>query len=462
MKKITLLFCFMGSVISANAENQDPLLLSLFADQQWYISPKPRSEQLDFYTNAGGRLRTQKSYTYWFYGWDSTAQLSLDKSEQNYISIPSAHTGWQIKNFKSFMPFLTFIKVVVGRYINHWSQMDQEWQLSIWHPQNLYDPLRPQLLGFVGTAVILGGDLWSFKNFAGGVFLPDERPSFHTNALGEAQSASRWVSAPSSNISLFEQDIYSYYKVEDPYLKNVLLQPSYMGQFILGDLNEKWISASYADKPLNQIFFRADSKLSIPSISVESSIYYHSIRHRLGAIETGFKLGEWNGHIGFLNEQLEDIQLPPHWLFPIIPSYFFASAGLSKNFSFARWSKNTLKFSLLKSWVRDPNQAMNLIGADTASLISLDRFKFKEGFFISWSSDFFYAQRTKAQFFIRYWYSIDQKGGWLESRFSFWMKEGFAVDLELDILGKKTRYQEGFFGKYGSNDRIKARVRYDF
>ena len=126
----------MSFIFTAHAEDQDSFSFSLFADQQWYISPKPRSEQMDFYTNAGGRLLMQKTYTYWFYDLDSTVYLSLDKSNQSYISIPSAYTGWQMKNLETMIPYLTFIKVTLGRYKNHWSQMDKEWQLSIWHPNN--------------------------------------------------------------------------------------------------------------------------------------------------------------------------------------------------------------------------------------------------------------------------------------------------------------------------------------
>ena len=458
-----LCFLFFIGIAESQAQSRDSQIrLSLLTDNQFYLSPKSREEQLNIYANIGSELYMQEEYKYWFYNLDSKLQVSLDQSDQNYISIPSAHIGWHLKNIASPYPYLNFIKVSIGRYIGNWSKMDNQWQLGLWNPSNLYDPLRPKSLGIVGSAITFGGSHWHIENFIGGAFLPDERPSLKTEASGKAISPSRWISTPSSSISFFEKDIYSSYKVEEPYLKNVLLQTSYMGQLLLGDVNEKWISVSYAYKPLNQIFFRSNSGLSIPDSVIESTIYYHSLKHQLGTIESGFKVGNWKGYVGILNEQIDPVDLPQNWLFPIIPNHFFAAAGLSKNFDFPSWMKSSVELALIKSWVRDPNHVNNVIGSDVADIISLDRLKMREGFSVSLSSVVSFAGRKWSQLFLRYWYSVDQEGGWLESHLYFYILKTLSLELELDILGKKILYREGFLGKYGSNDRVIARLRYEF
>ena len=462
MKMLLWFIVFIGIAESQAQSRSSQFQLSLFTDNQFYLSPKSRKEQLNIYTNVGSEFYTQEEYKYWFYNLDSKLQVSLDQSDQNYISVPRANIGWHLKDIVSPYSYLTFIKVSIGRYIGNWSKMDKQWQLGLWNPSNLYDPLRPKSLGIVGSTITFGGAHWQIESFIGGAFLPDERPSLKTEASGKAISPSRWISAPSSNISFFEQDIYSYYKVEKPYLKNVLLQTSYMGQLILGDFNEKWISISYAYKPLNQIFFRANSGLSLPDSVIENTIYYHSLKHQLGTIESGFKIGNWKGYAGILNEQIDPVNLPQNWLFPVIPNYFFATVGLSKDFDFPSWMKNSIELAFLKSWLRDPNHSSNVISSDVADIISLDRLKMREGFSLSWSSILSLSGRKWSQIFLRYWYSIDQKGGWLESHLYFYILKTLSLELELDILGKESLYREGFFGKYGGNDRIIARLRYEF
>ena len=86
----------------------------------------------------------------------------------------------------------------------------------------------------------------------------------------------------------------------------------------------------------------------------------------------------------------------------------------------------------------------------------------KEGFSLSWVSSLSIKSRKWADFFIRYWNSIDQEGDWLNCSLSLFILKKLSINVEFDILGTAKSFQEGFLSKYGSNDRLILRVQYDF
>ena len=459
-----LLGIFLFFIVwSANAQPFSDFQTNIFTENQYYLSPTIRKEQTDLYSNMGFEMYGQEEKTNWIYELQINGRLSLDAQDSHYLTVPSAHIGWQLKDIP-LRSYLNYIRVSLGRHINEWSLLDKKWHLGIWTPHNFYDPLRPIELGHFGSTITFGGKYWSLTNFVGGLFFPDERLSFDVTDSGEVFSSSRWVTVPNTNISFSEQDVFSAYIIEEPYLKNVLLQSTYMGNLLLGDRDNKWLSFSFAEKPLNQIFFRSRSGFSVPSEVFENTIYYHSVRHNLIALESGFKVEKWKLYLGVLNEQIDLVDLPANWLFPIVPNYFFASAGLSIEFNWGDSFSNFLDLSLLRGWLTNPNRSpsQDIIGEDIDSMVYLERLKIRDGFSISWSSVFSPYGRKSAKFFIQYWYSFEQEGAWLTAQLSILFLKNLHLDLETDILGKRSQYNTGFLGQYGNNDRLIARMRYIF
>jgi len=103
-----------------------------------------------------------------------------------------------------------------------------------------------------------------------------------------------------------------------------------------------------------------------------------------------------------------------------------------------------------------------VIGEDVESIISLERLKIRDGVALTWSTVFSPSKRKWVEFFAQYWYSFEQEGAWFTGQLSFFFHKNLNVDLEVDILGKKSSYNTGFLGRYGNNDRIITRIRYVF
>ena len=442
-----------GLMISSQSFGDREVIWNLYTDSSWYFTPKAQPEQKDFYTRFGSFFAAESEYEYLFYDLSSKVQISTDKSYS--LVVHSAYAGFQVTDIPS-VNFLKSILVFVGRYNKQWSWMDEYWHLGVWNPRNLFDPLHPESLGITGSAIVFKGSHWSFTNMVGGLYFPDQTPSLSNNETGRLQTTSRWVSPPTSNIFIFNKNLNAYYWIEQPYLKNVLFQTSYLSHFFIGSPDTKWLSLSYAYKPLNQLFYRIESGLSISDSAVKNYIKHHTMRHRLISAELGFQKHGWKGNLGALDESLEAVDLPENQLTPVVPSAFFTSASLSKDFHLGSLNNN-LRVSYLYSWFRSYNN-QSLIGGE--SLVSLERFKIGEGLAVDLLSEFQIQKAKKITAFIRYWYSRDQNGSWLEGALSYHFKPRSWVRLELNILGAQTTYRTGFFSKYGHNDRLTLRVQY--
>ena len=432
----------------------------VYTDSRFYISPKSYPEQSKAYVNTGGGFYLNKTYQHWFYDIHTKMQISQDRSGQDYLSIPSFNIGFHIKDIHK-ISHLNFIAVSFGRYKKQWSWIDRYWNLGLWNPQNLYDYFHPFDLGITGSALTLKGDSWSLTNLVGGLFFPHQQPSMATNKKGEFQPQSRWHTPPSSSIWMFNQNIDAYYWMKKPYLQNVLLQSSYLTQLFFGDIEDRWVSASYAYKPINQIYFRVTSGFSIEKSSVNSFIHYHPLKHHLSSIESGFTLGSWKFYLGILDERVGVIHLPVNWIAPPVPNAIFASASTAKHFHSGFLKNQFIRLSYLTSWFRGIHNR-TLIGGDLESMIALDRFKMKEGFSLDWQAQFLYNKKQKLISLLQYWFSLDQRGGWLSWSLIYHFSPQTWMHFECNILGLESSSQDGFFGQYANNDRIAIGVRYGF
>ena len=437
--------------------------LEVYIENHFYTSPPAFPKQASSYTNVVTDFQIEKSHRYWFYDAKLKAQASLDRSKEHYASIPSLNIGFQLKNVQ-LISKLDLISVSIGRYKKIWSWMDHDWQMGLFNPQNLYDRFRAEDLGIIGSALTLKGRYWSWTSLAGGVFLPNKEPPIDRRSEeGAFQSTSRWHVPPRSRVKLFNKTIDSYYWLKEPYRKNVLFQSSYLTQIFFGDRQEKWVSAVYAYKPLNQVHFRVRGGLSIEDASMQNEIHYHSLKHHLSLVEVGLKLGAWKIEFSVMDERVGKVNLPSNWLTPPVHSAIFTSIAASRKINLTPFSQNEVRASYLTSFFRSI-EGHPLLGGDIESTIALDRFKLKEGFSVQWRSSLFQKKKKKLLSFLTYWYSLDQKGGWLKWRVDYLFNSKIGMHLELNIIGADDdkNHWAGFFAKYLNNDRLSIGGRYAF
>ena len=456
-----LLFIFATLLCFVSLAKKGELHLNFQTQVNQYISPKSYSEQLDTYWIVSTQLQTERQYEYIYYDLDVQGVLSLDESQRHFLSIPQANFGYHLKNITT-VDFLKSFQVSLGRYKRKWSWLDSYWELGLWNPRNLFDYFNPQELGMVGSAIIFKGKNWSLTNFIGGLFLPNEQADIGKNKSGSIESKSRWGTPPATNISILDKELDAYYWIQKPYLTGVILQRNYNVNFFLGSQEDKWLSLSYAQKPLNNIFYRIKSGINISEASLESSIYHHALTHQLVSLDIGFRWEEWSVYVGLLDETLDRINLPKNWIVPDIPhTILFYSASIARDINFVSWNKNSIRLSFLNSWTKDQSH-ISLIGGTIDSLVSLKRLKIISGLAVDWTANFTWSKEKKVNSFLRYWYDFSYKGGWLQWNLSYFIHPQFWFLFECNILGSENKIKESFFTWFGSNDRLSLKVNYGF
>ncbi len=427
----------------------------------WYISPKSYSEQLDYYWMVSSQMKTQQQYKYVYYDFNVRATLSLDASQRYFVSVPHANFGYHVKDIKT-VSFLNGFQASLGRYKKQWSWLDSYWDLGLWNPRNLFDYFNPEELGVLGSAIIFKGDYWSLTSFIGALFFPNEGSSIGENKAGSIQSKSRWGTPPATNVSILNKELDAYYWIQQPYLTSVILQRSYNINFILGSKKNNWISLSYAQKPLNNIFYRVKTGINISGASLDSSIYHHSLTHQLISVDTGFRWKDWSVYTGLLDETLDRVDLPQNWIIPSIPhTILFYSASIARDIHFVPWNRNSIRLSFLNSWIKEQHH-ISLIGGTVDSLVSLKRLKITSGFAVDWTTDFLWGKEQKVKSFLRYWYDSSNKGGWLQWKLSYFFNSQIWVLFECDILGSEYKFKNSFLTWFGNNDRLSLKVQYGF
>ena len=273
--------------------------------------------------------------------------------------------------------------------------MNEQWELGLWNSRNLYDPLRPKRQGFIGNTVKIGGKYWHVVNFVSGIYFPDQTIPFDEDPSGQFQSTSRWLFLP-DKISILDESLDSDYWMQRPYIKNVLLRYTYLGKIFIGHPESKWISFSYANKPINQISYAVDTGLSIPENStIQSNIRYHSQRHRLLELNIGWKINQTSIKAGLLKELLsESNPLASNWITPVIEEMVFTSLMISQSFQIGKKINNVVSISYLNPGKIKRRIVNSNTPIDFSHIIHFDRgIKMQEGFSLSWSTSWMFKNR---------------------------------------------------------------------
>ncbi len=463
-------------------------VFDLSLNYDYYMTKTALKEQLDHYGSLG--LDVQHSrYTNknWFYEVEGVSLFFLDISNQNYLAIPSLFFGYELSD----IPVEGYtVNVIFGRHKQSlsvlydqqttgdststqansgvftptaqpelWSAMDEIWELGLWQSQVNWDYLLPKPQGLTGLFVTVAKKPWLLTVFGSGLFLPSHDPSVTVTPEGKIHSSSRWFTPPQSNFFLFNQRIETLYWTQTYYLKNILLNDSYAVRLRFGDIHTQWMSVSYAQKPVNQIYFTVDAGLSIKKTAIKNIIAYQLFRHNLMSLDVGIREKYLSIILSATYEQPEQPPVVKNRITPVLPEALFFSSHVRLHPPvgfFLKW----LDFNFIYSHFKDPensfqNDKTKQIKWDIAS----SRFKMHYGFAVStYSKDFQWGSQS-VSLGLTYWHSIPDAGDRLNIVTQWNITKRLLARGRVDILGSRED-TNGFFNTYKHNDRARVEVVY--
>lgn len=438
----------------------------------YYITPTQLKNVLNQYTYLELNTKYNNYSNNWFYGMEGVSSFFVDISNQKYLAVPNLFFGYEIPNIMNDYT----VNWTIGRYKQSmsilyddpestplqaqpefWSVMDEIWEMGLWQSQINWDYLLPKQQGLVGSLLTFKKEPWMLTVFAG-LFLPDHGPAVDVTPEGKVQSSSRWFIPPQSNFILFNQRIDTLYWLDTPYLKNILLNDSVAVRFRFGDIHKQWMSMSYAHKPVNQIYFTADSGFSINKIAIDNVIYYQLFDHSIFSIDFGMKKKWGLLVLSVIQEHPTPHPSAKHQIIPILPKALFFSSHLrlnTQNYLFIKYIDFNTIYSQMKT--NGKNRSKDIVDQLSQTLPN-NRFKLHRGFSITAKSRNFHLGKQQLSFYVRYWHSIPEEGDWLNSSFQWDVNPHLRLIGGVDILGSGR--DGGFFHTYKQNDRITLKVNY--
>ena len=121
-----------------------------------------------------------------------------------------------------------------------------------------------------------------------------------------------------------------------------------------------------------------------------------------------------------------------------------------------------MSFNVLYSIFVDP-KSITSNGEENLELdININRFRLHRGFSVSAYSKEFQWKRQSFSLGLKYWYSIPEKGGWLNASIKWHIKPHLVFKSGIDILGRdsSSAQKSSFFSLYNQNDRLTFQVIY--
>lgn len=168
----------------------------------------------------------------------------------------------------------------IGRKINIWAELDQDWHTGFFQPQFRWNTIDPQTQGLTGLFWEKKLSNMKMMLFGTPFFIPDQGPGYELKE-GQFQSTNPWFQSPPQNVSFQNQELPIDYQVELPNLAEVIFQPGFGAQ--LSSISEDGYFFKFGGlyKPSNQLALGYDGVLVTDrvKITVHPETYMENVVH---------------------------------------------------------------------------------------------------------------------------------------------------------------------------------------
>ena len=411
-------------------------------------------QKTDFYTGSFYiNMRFQTEY-------------NLNQSQLFYFNLSELYLSYKYK-FKSF-PYFDLIEFSLGRKAKDWSLADAYWGMGLWNSMNRWNPLHPKSNGLIGSFLTLQSKKWSFDFLLGGLYLPNKEPVFQYKN-GKAYSSSRWFQPLPDQVDVFGLSYLNiYYLIDTPFLFDILFQQSYLLSLKTWSKTKEayyWMKWSFADKPVNHLFFVLKEneifKIGKEEDSegvVRQPINTLPVRERIFSAEWGVDYKNLSAIFTLENTKRREERLSPeNWDFVNQRESVTYFSSLVKYYIF---SKNFIQLGYLHSWFANYNSNLNQLQKKKPPSV-LGKYRILDGISLEGQTEFVSSKGLKRELALKYQYSFLNEGAWLSFKALYYISPRIYTSATLDILGAKD-YQTDFLYRFQHNDYYSWGLTYVF
>ena len=436
--------------------------------------PHPQSIQLKSYLSAFMDWNKKIDYKPFSFQINGVADISLDKSNQVYVALPTAFVSYTYGFKKDWFLELKFLEVTLGRRIYSWSYADDYWELGFWNSLNNWKPLKPFSNGLIGTFFDLKAERWDLKLFIGGLYLPNQGAKLeeHYNkreGVTFLTSSSRWFSGIPRRLHAFGSRFDINYLIEMPFIFDFLFQESYIFSFKTWSGGEQnyWMKWNFSYKPVNIPFYVRNEHNSFRVFDDEDKkphisqvLTFFPVKHRMISAEWGIDYKDMSALFSVGDNRVREVtDLSKGWSFiKERVSVTYLSGFLEYDFFF-RSMKGKVKTGYIQSWFKVGEQTM--FRGEEESLALLNDYKILEGFGVDMKLQWDDGRKSKWDFNFRYWYSLLDNGGLLSLYGDYYFSKNLFTGLGFHVLGAG-KDNKSFLSSFRANDYFVGRIGYVF
>lgn len=208
------------------------------------------------------------------------------------------------------------------------SQVDQYWKLGLWSPRFLWDPLKPELVGFTGFFHTYQSGFIQTTAFVTALHIP-ERGAKIKERDGKLISASPFAVPMAERAEVLAgREVPIHYKIDQPKITKLLFHPGAFASARFGEKEGIWGRASYAYMPIQSLDIPVDFGLSLSDDAVNVNLHPRVLYHQMYTAEAGYQkeLGEF--WVSATREIPNTGRAPSNWITkPIGPAWIVSSGG---------------------------------------------------------------------------------------------------------------------------------------
>ncbi len=338
-------------------------------------------------------------------------------------------------------------QITLGRRLYDWSVADNAWNLGLWSPRFLWDPLRPQQIGLTGAFYSYESAKWRILGFATGFHAP-ERGFPIRQENGQLTSESPDHIPPYHQMSFAQQTVNINYKIAMPPVSDLVLHPGAAASVRYGAKDGLQAGLIYGIMPMNTIDIAVEAGLSPRSKVLNATIHPRVLHHHVLTAETGYKTKHWSLWGSASQEAPLAKSTPPNWMYdPMGPALIVAGGGEYGWDNGFRVSTSYLNINENKPPIRE----------DEIPLTLPSRFPYTQ----AWKVGASWEGQSQLTYGVNWTFDLADASNLMSLDLSFRSKQRawlFGVGTDLFSTATGT----GPIGQYEGNDRIRGKIAYAF
>ncbi|MGK5083182.1 hypothetical protein WDW37_07730 [Bdellovibrionota bacterium FG-1] len=371
-----------------------------------------------------------------------------------YLELPELYFGTS----KELFP----LNLQLGRKLEHFSHLDEEWQLGLWQPRFRWDYLHPETVGLTGAFLNLDTPYFRVVVSGSPFFIPERGVPIETKQ-GVFASNSRWFIPPPATIPIFGQDTPVRYSLVMPELGDLVAHPGASIMARVGAESGPWGLVGYAYKPVNQLLLAADGVLQLSDrqpIYVDAQIYPRVVYHHLTSAEAGYSGERMNTWFSVLGERPEMDTTPAQWTTQQIVPSLAMSAAFDLRIMGSIESPTSIGLSYLRQWGGNAgDEGPEATGGSASSFEA--RYPYQSAVSLGLKSRLFSSFSGSS----RVLYDFGHEGTVWSTELRYRPHQNWMLGAGADLLAAPSGEDldgSDLLSRYRANDRVHAGVTYVF